>query len=96
MPAYVTVQLEITDPAVFDEYRKVGGPAVAKYGGKALSAGRAETLYQAEVGTHPSVLLEFPDETAARGWLSDPELAEVHALRNRAARATVTLLLPPV
>ena len=92
MPAYVTVQLDVTDPATFGEYRKVGGPAVAKHGGKALSSGQAEMLFDASVGTHPSVLLEFPDEAAVRAWLDDPELAEAHALRNKGAKASVTLL----
>lgn len=92
MPAYVTVQLEITDPAIFAEYRKVGGEAVSRHGGRALSAGRAEMLHDAGTGAMPSVLLEFPDAAAARAWIEDPDLAEVHALRNRGARATVTLL----
>ena len=92
MPAYVTVQLEIIDPETFDAYRKVGGPAVAKHGGKALSAGNATVLYEAGTGTAPSVLLEFPDAAAVRAWLDDPELADAHALRNRGAKATVTLL----
>lgn len=92
MPAYVTVQLEITDPATFAEYRKVGGPAVAKHGGKPLSAGHAELMFDAGVGTHPSVLLEFPDAVAARAWLDDPDLADAHALRNKGAKASITLL----
>ena len=92
MPAYVTVQIDVTDAEVFGEYRKVGGPAVAKHGGKPLSAGNATLLYDAEVGTNPSVLLEFPDAAAARAWLSDPELADAHALRNKGAKASITLL----
>lgn len=92
MPAYVTVQLEITDADTFAEYRKVGGPAVAKHGGKPLSAGNASLLYDAGVGTMPSVLLEFPDTASARAWIDDPDLADAHALRNKGAKATVTLL----
>ena len=92
MPAYVTVQLDITDAETFAEYRKVGGPAVAKHGGKPLSAGKASLLHDAGVGVMPSVLLEFPDTAAALAWMSDPELADVHALRNKGAKATVTLL----
>lgn len=95
MPAYVTVQLDITDAETFDTYRKVGGPAVAKHGGRPLSAGRATILHDAQNGTAPSVLLEFRDAAAAHAWMDDPELAEVHALRNRGALATVTLLEPP-
>ena len=92
MPAYVTVQLEVIDAETFGEYRKVGGPAVAKHGGKPLSAGNASLLYDAGIGTMPSVLLEFPDADAAQAWINDPELADVHALRNKGGKATITLL----
>lgn len=92
MPAYVTVQLKITDPAVFDEYRKVAGPAMAKHGAKPISSGKAEVLYDAGLGAGPGVLLEFPSVEAVHAWLDDPEIAEVHALRNRGAAATLTLL----
>jgi len=40
----------------------------------------------------PSVLLEFPDTASARAWIDDPDLADAHALRNKGAKATVTLL----
>lgn len=95
MPAYVTVQLKITDPDAFDRYRKSAGPALAKHGARPVSAGQAEVLHDADVGTPPSVLLEFPDAGAARAWIADPEIAEVHAMRNRGAAVTLTLL-PPV
>jgi uncharacterized protein (DUF1330 family) len=37
-------------------------------------------------------LLSFPDAEAAKAWISDPELAPVHALRNQAGRSVVKLL----
>ena len=90
--AYVTVQLQITDSEVFDRYREKAGAALAKYGARPISAGRAEVLYDGGVGQSPTVLLEFPDADAARAWISDPELAETHALRNGGANVTLTLL----
>jgi uncharacterized protein (DUF1330 family) len=43
--AYMIVNLEITDPAAFEAYRKVAGPTLAPYGGKGLAAfGRFEVL----------------------------------------------------
>ncbi|MBX2853886.1 MAG: DUF1330 domain-containing protein [Rhodobacteraceae bacterium] len=92
MPAYVTVQLKITDQAAFDEYRAVAMPALAKHGAKPLSSGQAEVLFDADVGQTPAVLLEFPSADAARAWIDDPELVDVHALRNKGAAASITLL----
>ncbi len=91
MTAYVTVQLKMKDAEAFEEYRKVAMDALAKHRARPVSAG-AEVLHEANVGQHPTVLLEFPDADAARAWLNDPELADVHAKRNRAADTTITLL----
>ena len=92
MTAYVTVQISMKDPDAFDAYRKVAGPALGKHGAKPISAGQAEVLHDGGIGTAPSVLLEFVDAEAARAWMSDPELADVHAQRNKGADVTLTLL----
>ena len=36
MPAYIIVDIEITDPAGYEEYKKLAGETVEKYGGKVL------------------------------------------------------------
>ncbi|MEM7177828.1 MAG: DUF1330 domain-containing protein [Pseudomonadota bacterium] len=94
MTAYVTVQLEITDQEVFGEYRQHAVAALAKHGGRPVKLAGSETLHDAGIGPSPSVLLAFPDAASVRAWIHDPDLAEVHALRNRGARATITLLEP--
>lgn len=39
MAAYVTIDDEITDPALFEEYRRLSGPAMAKFHPKFLVRG---------------------------------------------------------
>jgi uncharacterized protein (DUF1330 family) len=39
MVAYVINDVEITDPATFEEYKKVSPATVAKYGGRFLARG---------------------------------------------------------
>ncbi|MCI0825277.1 MAG: DUF1330 domain-containing protein, partial [Chloroflexi bacterium] len=36
MAAYVIADIEVTDPAAFEEYRQKVAPMIAKYGGKYL------------------------------------------------------------
>jgi len=91
MPAYMIVHLEITDPAAFDAYRKVAGPTVAAYGGKALAAfGRFEVL---EGMIHPKsvLIIEFPSVEQAKKWYASPEYAPLIPQRQRAANSTVIL-----
>ena len=39
MPAYFIVDIDVTDPTVFEEYRKAVPATVKKYGGKFLVRG---------------------------------------------------------
>jgi uncharacterized protein (DUF1330 family) len=91
MSAYLIVHLEITDPAAFEAYRKVAGPTLAPYGGKALAAfGRFEVM---ECMIHPKsvLVIEFPSVEQAKKWYASPEYAPLIAQRQRAANSTVIL-----
>ena len=60
MPAYFIVDIDVTDPAAFEEYRKAVPATVEKYGGKFLvRGGRLEVL---EGSWRPKrvVVTEFP------------------------------------
>jgi uncharacterized protein (DUF1330 family) len=41
MAAYVIVDIEVTDPAGYEEYRKLAAPAVAAFEGRFLVRGGA-------------------------------------------------------
>ena len=41
MPAYAVVNVEITDPTGFDEYRKAVPASIAAFGGRFLARGGA-------------------------------------------------------
>ncbi|MGH1480672.1 MAG: DUF1330 domain-containing protein [Geminicoccales bacterium] len=95
MTHYAIVTLVVKDPAKLSEYQAVGGPAVAKHGGKAIAGGAKTQALQQPHGPTMGVVLIFPSEGHISAWLEDPELAEVHALRNAAADVTV-LAMPAI
>jgi len=90
--AYVVAEVEVTDPAVYEEYRKLVPATVAKYGGKFLVRGGA--IEAKEGGWLPKrfVVLEFDSMDQARKWYHSPEYAPALALRTRAARSKVLLV----
>lgn len=98
MPAYVIAEVEVTDPAAYDEYRKLVPATIARYGGKFLVRGGATETK--EGGWHPKrlVVLEFASMDQARKWYHSPEYAPALALRNKAARSKLLLVegAPPV
>lgn len=97
MAAYVVVQIEIHDPARYEEYRRLAPPSIAAYGGRYLVRGGASERLEGE--WHPArlVVLEFPDEARARAWWASPEYAAAKAIRQGSARTDMLLIsgVPP-
>jgi len=92
MSAYVIVDIEVTDPAGYEAYKRMAPPTLAVYGGEYLARGGATAVL--EGGWTPSrlVILKFPDAPHARQWLESPEYAPARALRQRTARTNMVLL----
>ena len=92
MPAYVIAEVDVIDPAGFDEYRKGVPATIAAYGGRYLARGGA--LEPLEGGWTPKrmVVLEFPSMAQAKAWYTSAEYRDLMALRQRTTRSKVVLL----
>jgi uncharacterized protein (DUF1330 family) len=92
MAAYVVAEVEVTDPAVYEEYRKLVPVTVANYGGKYLVRGGAVETKEGTWQPKRLVVLEFASMDQARNWYHSPEYAPALALRAKAARSKVLLV----
>ena len=92
MPAYIVLDIAVTDPATFARYKELGPSAVAAYGGRYLvRGGRAESLEGSWVPSR-LVILEFPTVESGRAWWASTEYAPAKALRQASARTEMLLL----
>ena len=85
MAAYVIVDVRVTDPVKFEEYKKLVPATIAAFGGKYLArGGRAEML---EGGWDPEriVILEFPTLERAREWWASETYRQPKAMRQQCA-----------
>jgi uncharacterized protein (DUF1330 family) len=92
MAAYVIAEIEVTDPAAYEDYRKQVPAVVSKYGGKFLvRGGRIEAL---EGGWSPKrlVVLEFQSMEQAQKWYRSSEYAPLIKLRQKASRGKLVLV----
>jgi uncharacterized protein (DUF1330 family) len=92
MPAYVINDMEVTDPALLEEYKKLSPPTVAQFGGKFLArGGKVETL---EGGWSPKrlVILEFPTVDQAKAWADSVEYAPAKLLRQQATNSNLIVV----
>ena len=86
LTAYVIADVEVTDPARYENYRKLTPGAIARYGGRFIA--RGGEVVPLEGGWQPSriVLIEFPTLDAARTFYDSPEYREARDARAGAAR----------
>jgi uncharacterized protein (DUF1330 family) len=92
MAAYVVVQVDVTDPVRYEDYKRMVPTSMAKYGGRFIvRGGRTETL---EGSWAPSrfVLVEFPSMERARAWWASEEYAEAKALRQATSSTEMILV----
>ena len=92
MAAYVIGEIEVTDPALYEEYRKQVPAVVQKYGGRfVVRGGKIEPL---EGGWAPKrlVALEFPSLEQAQKWYRSPEYAPLIKLRQKASRGKLLIV----
>ena len=92
MAAYVIAEIDVTDPATYEDYRKQVLAVVTQYGGKFIArGGRTETL-EGGPSAKRVVVLEFPSMEQAQKWYRSSEYAPLITLRQRASRGRLVLV----
>ena len=92
MSAYVIVDIKVTDPVGYEEYRKLAPPIVAAYGGKYLArGGKTETL-EGDWSPNRLVILEFESAERAQEWLNSPEYRVPRQLRRQTTQTNMVVI----
>ena len=92
MPAYVINDMVVTDPVLFEEYKKLSPPTVAQYGGRFLARGGSTTTLEGEWSPKRLVIIEFPSVDQARAWADSPEYAPARRLRQISATSNLIVV----
>jgi uncharacterized protein (DUF1330 family) len=92
MPAYIIVEIEVTDPATYEEYKKLTPASLVPFEGRFIvRGGKTETL---EGGWQPNrmVVLEFPDMEKAKAWWGSDAYGPAKAIRQKASNTRMILV----
>ena len=92
MKAYLIAEIDVTDPAIFEEYRKRVPATIEQYGGKYIVRGGSVEALEGGWSPKRVVVLEFPSLEQARKWYRSPEYTPLIALRQKGARGKVVLV----
>ena len=92
MSAYVIAEIEVVDPAAYEEYRKQVPAVIAKYGGKFLV--RGGKIEPREGGWTPKriVVVEFASMAQAQKFYDSPDYAPLIKLRQKASKGKLILV----
>jgi len=92
MSAYVIVEIEVTDPVGYEEYKKQAAATVHKYGGKYIVRGGKTAVLEGNWKPKRIVILEFPTIDRAKEWLNCSEYAEPRKLRHKTAKTNMLVI----
>jgi uncharacterized protein (DUF1330 family) len=92
MSAYVIAEIDVTDPAAYEDYRRQVPAVVEKYQGKFIvRGGRIESM---EGGWSPKrmVVVEFPSMDQALKWYRSADYAPLIVLRQKASKGKLIIV----
>jgi uncharacterized protein (DUF1330 family) len=92
MAAYLFAEITVTDPTAYEEYRKLVGATVEKYGGKFLVRGGTAELVEGEGAPGRPVIVEFESMDKLKAWYDSEEYREPKAMRQAASTGRLLFL----
>jgi len=95
MPAYIIVDVNITDPSRYEDYKKLTPASLVPFQGKFIVRGGATETLEGSWSPGRIVVLEFPNIERAKAWWSSAGYAPAKAIR-QAASVTQMILVDGV
>jgi uncharacterized protein (DUF1330 family) len=83
--AYVIVNIEVTEPVGYEDYKKLAAPAVAACGGRYIVRGGAAEILEGDWSPKRLVVLEFDSVAQAKAWWASSGYCAAKELRQKTA-----------
>jgi uncharacterized protein (DUF1330 family) len=92
MKAYIIVDVNVTDPVLYESYKKLTPASLEPFEGKfVVRGGTCETL-EGDWKQGRIVVLEFPTRQKAKDWWSSAGYAPAKAIRQAASHTRMILI----
>ena len=92
MSAYVILDIEVTDPVLYEEYKKKSTGAAAAFGGRFVVRGGKAEVWEGAWNPSRVVVLEFESVSRAREWYDSELYRPARALREASARTSMIVV----
>ena len=92
MPAFVVVDILVTDPSAYEEYKRLASQSIQAFGGSYLVRGGASQVLEGSWQPNRLVLLQFDTLERAQAWYASPEYARAKEARNNCAQLNMVAM----
>lgn len=92
MAAYIIVDVDVTDRALFAEYAKAVPSTIAQYGGEYLVRGGKTEVLEGDWLPKRTVVLKFDSVEQAKQWHDSREYEQPKLQRQQSARTNMILV----
>ena len=92
MPAYVINDMEVTNPELLEEYKKLSAPTVKQFGGRFIARGGRVVALEGDWNPQRIVILELPTLEQAKSWVESVEYAPAKLLRQKSAKSRLIVV----
>jgi uncharacterized protein (DUF1330 family) len=86
MPAYLVANIDVKDPAAYEEYKAKVPAIVAKYGGEYLARGGRFVILEGDWTPTRVAVLRFPDIESVQALYASAEYEPLKTLRQRVTK----------
>ena len=73
--------MNVTDPAGYEEYRRLAPAAIAKYGGRYIARAGETAILEGDWAPSRLVIIEFPSIGKAKEWYDSQEYRAARDVR---------------
>ena len=92
MPAYVIADVEVTNPELFEEYRKLVPATIEAYGGRYIVRGGDSEVVEGDWTPNRTVVIEFESFEQAKAWHSSEMYAGPKQMRIDSTNSSVIIV----
>jgi len=92
MSAYIIVDIEVTDPVQYEDYKKLAAATVEAYNGRYVVRGGTAERLEGDWMPKRVVVLEFPTLARAKEWWASEDYAPAKAMRHASATSNMIVV----
>jgi uncharacterized protein (DUF1330 family) len=92
MSVYLIADIEVTDMAGYEEYKRQVPALIAAHGGRYIARGGASEVLEGSWRPKRTAIIEFPSPTAFKAFWDAPDYQPLRELRERSARSNLVVI----